>query len=90
MHRLRWAVPFLSRSSESSLNGYADMMFAESPMQNLVESPQILKYMECKEFLRMSWLLTMERKVRILKRGRQRCYYLVITLFSLHCILIIQ
>lgn len=32
-------------------------------MQNLAENQRILKYMECKEFHRTSWQLTMERKV---------------------------
>lgn len=36
------------------------------PMQNLVERVQILKYMECKGFHQMSWLLITVKKVTCL------------------------
>lgn len=67
-----------------------NVVFAEFPMQNLVESPPILKYMECKESHLMFWLLTMERKVRILQKCGKICYYLVtFYIFGVLCIIII-
>lgn len=64
-----------------------NVVFAEFPMQNLVESPQILKYMECKESHLMSWLLTMERKVRILQKKWKN---MLLSCYFLHfCIIII-